>query len=86
MAVTAKELSLGTKPTMLAVVFVLLALFCSSISLLDAVYVVHFPFGATMSSVIVNLLQILLLRTEALQSLLWIRQAQTGKTTLRLLS
>ena len=47
MAATAKEQSLGTKPTTLAVVFVLLALFLSSISLLDAVYVVHFPFGAT---------------------------------------
>ena len=47
MAATAKEQSLGAKPTALAVVFVLLALFCSSISLLDAVYVVHFPFGAT---------------------------------------
>ena len=39
--------NLGTKPT-LAVVIVLLALFCSSISLLDTVYVLHFPFGATM--------------------------------------
>ena len=48
MAVTAKEQSLGIKPTMLAVVFVLLALFRSSTSLLNAVYVVHFPFGATM--------------------------------------
>ena len=48
MAATAKEQSLGAKPTALAVVFVLLALFCSSISLLDAVYVVHFPSGATM--------------------------------------
>ena len=48
MAATAKEQSLGAKPTTLAVVFVLLALFCSSISLLDGVYVVHFPFGATM--------------------------------------
>ena len=48
MAATAKEQSLGTKPTMLAVVFVLLALFRSSISLLDAVYAVHFLFGATM--------------------------------------
>ena len=48
MAATAKEQSLGAKPTALAVVFVLLALFCSSISLLDAVYVVHFLSGATM--------------------------------------
>ena len=48
MAATAKEQSLGAKPTTLAVVFVLLALFCSSISLLDAVYVVHFPSGVTM--------------------------------------
>ena len=32
---------------MLAVVFALLALFRSSISLLGAVYIVHFPFGAT---------------------------------------
>ena len=46
MAATAKEQSLGTKPTTLAVVFVLLALFRSSISLLDVVYVVHFLFGA----------------------------------------
>ena len=38
----------GTKPTTLAVVVVLLALFRSSISLLDAVDVVQFPFGATM--------------------------------------
>ena len=36
----------GTKPR--NVVFVFLALLCSSISLLDAVYVVQFPFGATM--------------------------------------
>ena len=42
MAATAKEQSLGTKPTVLAVVFVLLALFHSCIRLLDAVYVVHF--------------------------------------------
>ena len=48
MAATAKEQSLGAKPTTLAAVFVLLALFRSSISLLDGVYVVHFPFGATM--------------------------------------
>ena len=48
MAATAKEQSLGTKPTTLAVVYVLLALFHSSISLLNAVYVFHFPFGATM--------------------------------------
>ena len=47
MAATAKEQSLGTKPTVLTVVFVLLALFHSCIHLLDAVYVVHFPFGAT---------------------------------------
>ena len=47
MAAMAKEQSLGTKPTMLAAVFVLLALFLSSISLLGAVYVVHFLFGAT---------------------------------------
>ena len=47
-AATAKEQSLGAKPTALAVVFVLLALFCSSISLLHAVYVVHFSSGATM--------------------------------------
>ena len=48
MAATAKEQSLGAKLTALAVVFVLLALFCSSVSLLDAVYAVHFPPGATM--------------------------------------
>ena len=48
MAATAKKQSLGAKPTALAVVFVLLALFRSCISLLDAVYVVHFPSGATM--------------------------------------
>ena len=48
MAAAAKEQSLGAKPTTLVVVFVLLALFRSSISFLDAVYVVHFPFGATM--------------------------------------
>ena len=48
MAATAKEQSLGAKPMTLAVAFVLLALFRSSISLLDAVYVVHFPFGAAM--------------------------------------
>ena len=48
MAATAKEQSLGTKLTTLAVVFVLLALFRSSLSLLDSVYVVHIPFGATM--------------------------------------
>ena len=48
MAATAKEQSLGTKPTTLAVVFVLLALSRSSISLLNAVYAVHFLFGATM--------------------------------------
>ena len=48
MAVTAKEQSLGTKPATLAVVCVLLALFRSSISLLNAVYVVHFTFGAAM--------------------------------------
>ena len=48
MAATAKEQSLGAKPTTLAVVFVLQALFRLSISLLDAVYVVHFPSGATM--------------------------------------
>ena len=48
MAATAKEQNLGTKPTTLAVVFVILALFRSSISLIYAVYVVHFPFGATM--------------------------------------
>ena len=47
MAATAQEQNLGAKPTMLAVVFVLLTLFLSSISLLDAVYVVRFPFGAT---------------------------------------
>ena len=47
MAATAKEQSLGAKPTTLAVVFVLLALFCSSISLLDAVYGVHLPSGVT---------------------------------------
>ena len=48
MAATAKEQSLGAKPTALAVVFVLLALFRASISLLDAVYFVHLPFGAPM--------------------------------------
>ena len=50
MVVTAKKQSLGIKPTTLAVVFVLLLcpLFRPSTSLLDAVYVVHFPFGATM--------------------------------------
>ena len=48
MAAMAKEQNLGTKPTTLAVVFVILALFRSSISLFNAVYVVHFPFGATM--------------------------------------
>ena len=65
MAVTAKEQGLGIKPTMLAVVFVFLALFHSSTSLLDAVYVVHYPFGATVSSVIANRLQILLVRAVA---------------------
>ena len=48
MAATAKEQSLVAKPTTLTVVFVLLALFRSPISLLDAMYVVHSPFGATM--------------------------------------
>ena len=42
-----KEHSLGTKPTTLTVVFVLLALFRSFISLLDTVYIVHFSFGVT---------------------------------------
>ena len=48
MAAVAKEQTLGAKPTTLAVVFVNLALFHLSISLLDAVNVVHFPSGATM--------------------------------------
>ena len=48
MTATAKKQSLGTKPTMLAVVFLLLALFRSSINLLGTVYVVHFPFDVTM--------------------------------------
>ena len=45
MAATAKEQSLGTKPATFAVVFVILALFRLSISLLDAVYIVHFLFS-----------------------------------------
>ena len=45
-----KEHSLGTKATMLTVVFVLLALFCLFISLLDTVYIVRFPFGVTVES------------------------------------
>ena len=58
MAATAKEQSLETKPTMLAVVFVLLALFRSSISLLDAVYIIHLSFGATIQSLIADHLKI----------------------------
>ena len=65
MAATAKEQSLGAKPTTLAVVFVVLALFRSCISLLDGVYVVLFPFGATMEFSDRESLQILLVWTVA---------------------